>query len=165
MVQDWNTSNQFVDAPQKDASYRMKVRCSANPACASVNGAVAQALVYTGDGQDIRVDMTTGVPRTTAVINWTARPQLSSVDGYDVFRGIIIAYGSDPNLGTLACLAANVPQGPVGSILNVQDAGVLPPLGDIYHYLVGHSSNAPGALDALGLRTNGTIRISPVPCP
>jgi hypothetical protein len=157
-VQDWTTSNQFVDAPLKDATYKVKVRCSANPACASINGAVATSMVYTGDGDDVKIDLTHGVPVSTAVIGWTARPQLSSVDGYDLFRGELTAPAGDVALATLQCLQANIPQGVVGSPMSVQ-------VGKFYYYLIGHSSKVAGAHDALGRRSAGTIRVAPIACP
>ena len=57
-----------------------------------------------------------------------------------------------------------MPQQAVGTNVTAQDPAV-PPLNQIYYYLVGHSSRAAGAFDALGRRTNGTIRVSPVACP
>ena len=167
VIQDWTTSSLYLDAPLKDASYKVKVRCSADPACVSVTGATALARVYSGDGDDVTLTLAHGVPAVSpvAVISWPARPQVSSVDGYDVFRGSITAYGSDPNLGTLACLMANVPQVAVGETISVQDPEIPPLPRQVYYYLVGHSSRASGAFDALGRRSNGTIRLSPVTCP
>ena len=167
VIQDWTTNGLFLDAPLKDASYKVKVRCSADPACASVTGATALARVYSGDGDDVTLTLAHGVPAVSpvAVISWPARPQVSSVDGYDVFRGSITAYGSDPNLGTLTCLMVDVPQVTVGQTIIVQDPEVPPLPRQVYYYLVGHSSRASGAFDALGRRSNGTIRLSPVTCP
>jgi len=165
IIQDWSTSSLYLDAPLKDASYKVKVRCSADPACASVTGATAQAQVYTGDGDEIAVSLAHGTPLTTGVISWPARPQVSSVDGYDVFRGSITSFGSDPNMGTLVCLTANVPQSAVGQTVSVQDPEYPVLLRQTYYYLIGHSSRAAGAFDALGRRSSGTIRLSPVTCP
>jgi hypothetical protein len=143
------------------------VRCSANIACASVIGATAPALVYTGDGEDIVVTLAHGVPNPSgvAIISWVARPQVTSVDGYDVFRGSITAYGSDPNLSTLTCFAPNVAQTTVGQVLSVQDPAIPANPREVYYYLVGHSAKTPGALDALGKRTGGTILVAPIACP
>ncbi|MFI5040561.1 MAG: thrombospondin type 3 repeat-containing protein [Acidimicrobiales bacterium] len=167
IVQDWTTSSSFLDAPSKDASYKVKVRCSADATCTSVTGATAQALVYTGDGEDIVINLTHGTPKSTAILSWTARPQLSSVSGYDVLRGLITAYGSDLTLSTLQCAVADVPQGTVGSVVTAQDATIPPQLSTTtaFYYFVGHSSRAAGAFDALGKRTNGTISVSTVTCP
>jgi hypothetical protein len=165
VVQDWSTSSTFVDAPVKDASYKAKVRCSSNTACASVVGAVSQALVYTGDGNDIVLSGAHDVSvRSTVVLSWPARPQLSSVDGYDVFRGFFNVFNGDPNLTTLTCLSPNVPQQAVGNTVSVSDPAI-PSLGGCYYYLVGHNAKAPGALDPLGKRSNGTILIAPITCP
>jgi hypothetical protein len=164
VVQDWSTNNLFIDAPLKDAVYKVKVRCSANVACVSATGATSQALVYTGDGNDIVLTMTQPSP-TGASINWTARPQLTSVDGYDVFRGFTNAYNGDPNLATLTCFATNVPQAAVGTPLSVSDASIPPGPGiGVWYYLVGHSPKA-GGFDALGRKSTGTIRIAPIACP
>jgi hypothetical protein len=163
VVQDWSTNSLFLDAPLKDASYKVKVRCSANIACASATGATSQALVYTGDGDDIVVTMT-HVTTTTAAVNWTARPQVTSVDGYDVFRGSFEVYNGDPTLATLQCLASNIPQAAVGSTISSVDAAVPPNPHQVYYYLVGHSPKA-GGMDALGRRSGGVIRIAPVACP
>jgi len=99
------------------------------------------------------------------VVNWTARPQLSSVDGYDLFRGILTSYGSDTTLATLVCLQSNIAQTAVGSPIAAAADAANPQLGATWYYLVGHSSKASGSFDSLGKRTNGTIRVAPVACP
>jgi hypothetical protein len=164
LIQDWSTASVYIDSPVKDASYKVKVRCSANTACASVTGATVAAQIYPGDGNDIVLTMATVVPNTSASINWIARPQVTSVGGYDVFRGLLTAYNSDPTMATLQCLASDIPQPAVGAPVSTQDA-TNPPLKDVYYYFVGHSSRAAGALDALGRRSNNTIIVSPVSCP
>jgi hypothetical protein len=164
VVQDWSTSSLYVDSPLKDISYKVKVRCSADPACTSVTGATAQALVYTGDGNDITITVSTGSPTSTVVFNWVARPQVSSVSGYDLFRGQMLMTQRDPNLSTLQCLVQNVPQPAVGSNVTTQDASI-PAVQLIYYYYVGHSSKAAGSKDTLGRRTDQSIRVSPVSCP
>jgi hypothetical protein len=164
LLQDWNTSSVYLDAPLSDATYKVKVRCSANPACASVTGAVAPALVYSGDGADLSISLSHGSPVSIAVISWPARPQVSSVGGYDVFRGILTGYGSDTTMSTLQCVLPDVPQQTIGATVTVQDPAV-PPLTNVYYYLVGHSSNAAGSFDALGRRSNGSIRVATVACP
>jgi hypothetical protein len=164
IVQDWSANNLFLDAPLKDVSYKVKVRCSANPACASTTGATSQALVYTGDGQDIMMTSPPATVSTAVAFRWTARPQVTSVSGYDLFRGQHTNSQRDPNLTSLQCLISNVPQAPVGSMITVEDPAI-PPLAQLYYYFVGHSSRAAGAKDALGRRYDGSIRVSPVACP
>ena len=100
-----------------------------------------------------------------SVISWTARPQVTSVDGYDVFRGSITEYGSDPNLSTLTCLSPNVAQATVGQTISVQDSAVPPNPREVYYYLVGHSAKTTGAFDALGKRSGNIIRVAPIACP
>jgi hypothetical protein len=166
VVQDWSTSSSFVDAPLKDASYKAKVRCSSNTACASVVGAVSQALVYTGDGNDITVSVVhDATVKSTAIISWPARPQVSSVAGYDVFRGFFNVFNGDPNLTTLTCYSANVPQQTIGNTVSISDPDIPPLPRGTYFYLIGHSAKASGALEPLGKRSNGTIRIAPITCP
>jgi hypothetical protein len=164
VVQDWSTNSLYLDGPLKDASYKVKVRCSANVACVSAAGATTNALVYTGDGNDIVLTLTQPTP-TTASLNWTARPQLSSVDGYDIFRGTFDVYNGDPSFTTLQCLTSNVPQAAVGANISIPDAVNPTNPRQVFYYLVGHSAKAAGALDALGRKSTGAIRISPVPCP
>jgi subtilase family protein/thrombospondin type 3 repeat protein len=163
VVQDWTTNHSFLDAPLADATYQVLVRCGADFQCTGTVGAQATAKAYTGDGQDITVMVAPGTP-TQIVLTWLARPQLSSVSGYDLFRGQLATMNGDPNLTTLTCLLSNIPQAAVGSLITRQDAAV-PAFNQIFYYLVGHSSNAPGALDPLGRRSNSTIRIAPVACP
>ena len=167
LIQDWTTSSLYVDSPIVDASYKVKVRCSANTACASVTGATAAAVVYTGDGNDIFLSVAHGVPAVSpvAVLSWTARPQVTSVDGYDVFRGSITGFGSDPTMATLVCLTPNVAQQAVGTTVSVQDPAVPVNPREVYYYLVGHSAKTPGAFDALGKSSSGTIRVAPIACP
>ncbi|MCZ6695170.1 MAG: hypothetical protein O7A63_01395, partial [Acidobacteria bacterium] len=95
-----------------------------------------------------------------------ARPQVTSVDGYDIFRGtfsLLQPGAGDPTLSSLACIEADHPQSAVGSILTAVDANVPPP-NSVLYYLVGHSSRAAGALDPLGKGIDGSIRLGP-PCP
>ncbi|HUD70906.1 MAG TPA: hypothetical protein VMQ62_02990, partial [Dongiaceae bacterium] len=167
VIQDWNTGSVYLDSPIKDASYKVKVRCSANVACASVTGATAAAQVYTGDGDDIFLSVAhVGLPPSTVTtVSWTARPQVSSVDGYDVFRGLITGFGSDPSMATLTCFAPNVAQVTVGQTISVQDPAVPANPREVYYYLVGHSAKSPGAFDALGKRSGNIIRVAPIACP
>ena len=167
LIQDWNTGSFYIDSPVRDASYKVRVRCSANPACASVTGATASALVYTGDGEDIVVSVAHGTPNpsTVAMISWKARPQVTSVDGYDVFRGSITSLGSDPGMSTLTCLSPDVAQAAVGQTIVVPDPAIPPAPREVYYYLVGHSAKTTGAFDALGKRSGNIIRVAPIACP
>lgn len=165
LVQDWNTSNTYLDAPLVDAEYRVLARCSADMLCTSSTGATATAKVYSGDGQDVffTMHLSTG---TISELRWDARPQVTSVDGYDIFRGTYVQFvGDDPNLTSLGCLMADVAQQPVGTQISVLDDGATPALGSVLYYLIGHSPRAPSGLAPLGLWSDGTIRISPVTCP
>ncbi|MFQ5877348.1 MAG: thrombospondin type 3 repeat-containing protein [Acidobacteriota bacterium] len=162
VVRDWTTNNTFLDAPLSDASYRVLVRCSAEFQCTGSTGALATGRVYTGDGQDITVAAvhTAGVG---VLLSWEARPQPSSVDGYDLFRGLIAELNGDPDLATLGCLQPDLPQQAAGSTVSAADAEVPQPE-QIFYYLVGHSSRAAGALDPLGRTSDGKIRLAPA-CP
>jgi hypothetical protein len=165
IVQEWTTNNTFIDAPLKDAVYRVFVRCGAAFQCTGSIGAQTSALVYTGDGADISLTVDIG-PSNRSMLSWLARPQPTSVAGYDVFRGQynVEPAGGDPGLVTLACRVPDIAQQPVGNIVTAEDLA-LPLVGQTYYYLVGHSSRAPGAHDALGKRSNGTIRVAAVACP
>lgn len=165
VVQDWNTSNTYIDAPLVDAEYRVLARCSADALCSSSVGAMARADVYTGDGQDVLITMHPAGGGTFE-IRWDARPQVTSVDGYDLFRGSYASLdGGDVDLSTLGCVTADVPQELVGEQIAIPDGGAVPPLGQGFYFLVGHSPRAAGGLAAVGLRSDLTIRVSPVPCP
>ncbi|MEE8523654.1 MAG: hypothetical protein V3T72_06955, partial [Thermoanaerobaculia bacterium] len=165
VVQDWNTNNTFLDAPLVDAEYRVLARCSADVLCSSSVGATATARVYTGDGQDVILTLHPA-GGTTYELRWDARPQVTSVDGYDVLRGTYVVFvGEDPNLTTLGCLVADVAQQPVGNQVSALDDGAVPALGNAFYYMVGHSPLATGGLAPLGRWIDGTIRISPVTCP
>jgi hypothetical protein len=65
----------------------------------------------------------------------------------------------------LTCLQSNLSQAAIGSPITVLDDGVLPPPDQMFFYYIGHSSRAAGALDAVGRRSDGTIRVAPVACP
>jgi hypothetical protein len=165
VVQDWTSSNNFTDAPLTDADYKVFVRCSAgtNFPCTGIVGASASAPVYTGDGQDIALAVTRGAGGSS-VLTWLARPQTTSVQGYDVFRGQFVAPNGDPSLQTLVCMHGNIAQQTPGTTMTDQDA-TLPATGQVLYYLVGHSSRAAGAFDALGRRGDGTVRVAPLTCP
>jgi hypothetical protein len=164
VVQDWTTNNAFIDAPLVDASYQLFVRCSANFSCTGTVGASSLASVYSGDGADLSLTVTS-LPGGTASLTWQARPQPSSVTGYDVFRGLLTGPSSDPALASLTCFRSDLPQQTIGSYVTAVQDAVLPPFGQCFYYLVGHSANASGARDALGRKTDGTIRVAPVSCP
>jgi len=164
VVQDWTTDNNYVDAPNRDASYSLFVRCSASFACTGTIGSQGSALVYTGDGEDLSLSVGAGTGGATT-LSWPARPQPTSVTGYDLFRGDLAAQNGDPSLGTLSCLQGNIPQQTVGTTVTAAQDAALPAIGHATYYLVGHSSNAAGALDALGKRSDGSILVAPIVCP
>ncbi|MEK7798623.1 MAG: hypothetical protein AAB297_02240, partial [Acidobacteriota bacterium] len=166
VVQDWTTNNAFIDAPLVDAGYQLLVRCSADFQCSGTVGVSAMASVYSGDGADISV-LLTHASAGASSLAWPARPQPTSVIGYDVFRGTITIAtpgGGDPTYATLTCLRPDVPQQALGTTVSVLD-GAVPATGQGFYYLVGHSAVAPGALDALGKKSNGTIVVAPLVCP
>jgi Thrombospondin type 3 repeat len=163
VVQDWTTNNAFVDAPIKDANYQLFVRCSADFQCTGTTGASSLARVYTGDGEDLVLTLT-NAGAGSANLSWLARPQPSSVSGYDVFRGLLTGLKSDTSLATLTCLRADVPQQAVGSTVQITDVPT-PNVGQTFYYFVGHSANAAGGKDALGRKSDNTILVSPVSCP
>jgi len=163
VVEDWTTNNFFIDAPLVDATYQLFVRCSANFLCTGTTGATSPAMVYSGDGADIAINLSV-VSSPTVSVAWAARPQPTSVSGYDVFRGLFTTAIGDPNLATLTCFRWDLPQSTIGSTVSVLDT-VAPAPGQIYYYLVGHSAIAPGARDALGRKSDGTIIVAPSTCP
>ncbi len=163
VVQDWSTNNQFIDSPQTDANYALFVRCSADFNCTGTTGVASLSRVYSGDGSDLSLTLT-HLPGGTASIAWQARPQPSSVTGYDLFRGTITGFPGDPNLATLTCFTANLAQQAIGTNVSAQDA-TPPPIGQAFYYLAGHSSNATGGKDALGRKSDTTIRVATVNCP
>jgi hypothetical protein len=164
VVQDWTANNTFLDAPLVDAGYRLLVRCSADFQCTGTAGSQADVKVYTGDGQDIALAVGLG-SGARSILTWAARPQPTSVSGYDLFRGVLGGGLPDVTLQTLACLQPDIPQPQTpGAAITVEDTD-LPEVGRAWYYLVGHSSRAAGALDALGRGVGGAIRIAPVTCP
>jgi len=115
-------------------------------------------------------DRVTGV--TTA--SWKSRDQslpAATFAGYDAFRGTQADDGSattagvpDTALSTLATLSCNVAQvNPVGSTMSVT-TNTTTPSNTVHYFLVGHNRTS-GANTALGLRSNGTMRIAPISCP
>jgi hypothetical protein len=164
VVQDWTTNNAFIDAPLVDASYQLLVRCSASFTCTGTTGATAMARVYTGDGEDIDVNLTHGSAGSSSMA-WAARPQPTSVNGYDVYRGSAsVTSAGDPTYSTLTCHRPDVPQQALGTTVSVLD-GAIPATGQFFYYLVGHSAVATGGLDALGRKSTGTIIVAPTACP
>ena len=121
------------------------------------------ARVYTGDGEDVFVTLTHGSAGASSMA-WAARPQPTSVNGYDVYRGTITTATGDPTYATLSCLRPDVPQQTIGTTVSVLD-GAAPVSGQGFYYLVGHSAVAPGGLDALGKKSSGTIIVAPTTCP
>ncbi len=163
VVEDWTTNNFFIDAPLVDATYQLLVRCSASFACTGTTGATSAAMVYSGDGADITINLSV-VSSPTVSVAWSARPQPTSAVGYDVFRGLFTMNAGDPSLASLTCFRSELPQQTIGTTVSVLDT-VAPAVGQIYYYLVGHSAIASGARDALGRKSDGTIVVAPSTCP
>ena len=163
VVQDWSTDTNYLDAPMQDAAYQAFARCSASFACTGTVPAQASAMVYTGDGQDLTLTLVEGAGGSATLL-WVARPQPSSESGYDLFRGDVSGPNGDPSLTTGACLVPNIPQQVIGTTVSATDT-LLPAVGHAFYYLVGHSGNAAGALDALGRKSDGTIQVAKVSCP
>jgi len=124
------------------------------------------ALVFTGDSQDITLNLTHAAGTTT--IAWLSRPQTPLVSGYDLYSGTINQGGDagQATLAGLACMSGNVPQpgGSPGVNVTRTDA-VNPALGKATYYLAGHSPLAAGGQAALGRRSNGALRSLPPVCP
>jgi hypothetical protein len=163
IAQEYSANPIYHDSPTTDATYQVIVQCSSNPACTTVTGASQSVQVYTGDGTDVVITVTQVSGATS--ITWPARPQPTSENGYDLFRGTIPATGGDKNLTTLACTQSDIPQQALGTTVSATPDATLPPVASSYYYLVAHSSKAAGALDALGKRSDNTVIISPVTCP
>ena len=156
MVSDYSANAFFRDAASSDATYQVQVRCS-------VNGASQALQVYTGDGDDIRLDLTHDRALGTTTLRWLARPQASPMNGYDVFRGTMPP--KDEALATLTGLQCDVGTGSApGTPLTVPNSSV-PTVGQVIYFLVGHSNPTPGARTALGRHTNGTVQVAPIGCP
>ena len=110
-------------------------------------------------------DRTTGV----ATASWQSRDQSAppaGLAGYDAFRGTQADDGSastagvpDISLGTLTTLSCNVAQVlPVGTTMSVT-TNTTTPANTVHYFLVGHNQTS-GASTVLGLRSNGTLRVS-----
>ncbi|HXU13194.1 MAG TPA: hypothetical protein VN898_14665, partial [Candidatus Binatia bacterium] len=172
LVQDWSAKTSYQDAPTADATYAVQVRCSSDPSCTSVTGAVAGVQVYAGDGSDIVLAVSHDLGSGVTTIGWPSRPQPAPLAGYDLFRGVQADDGSgispmvpDVTLATLAPLSCNVAQAlPVGTNVTVTTTAS-PAAGSAHYYLAGHNHPATGARTPLGLRSDGTVRLAPIGCP
>jgi len=171
VVQDWSGRSFLQDAPESDATYTVRVRCSTDFDCTSAQGATVTVRVYRGDGADILLSTEyvdqSGVTR----LIWPARPQAEPMSGYDVYRGTMSDDGdtetpalSDPGLATLTPLECDVPNGTPGTEIAVSTPET-PATGGIHYYLVGHSSPVTGSRSALGTDSAGRTRIAPLSCP
>ncbi len=157
------------------ATYRLDVRCTADPACSATVD--VQAWQYTGEGEDLASGDadTTGSTGTdagltkglyidhdwgtnTAWLYWTAVPQAyPAVNGYDAWKHTIsgmvtpatdIFAGNQFQGGAFAC---SLPQGAVGTTLSTSDTS-MPAAGSASLYMIGHNSTNTLAAAPLGYR-------------
>ncbi len=170
IIQDFSTNATLKDAPTSDATYQVIARCSSDTACTSLTGATQPVKVYTGDSMDIDIRLTNVLGTGVTTISWTARPQVTPMQGYDAFRGSVINPATsrpDTTLATLVTQQCNVGTAtPVGGTVSVTDNNT-PASGSGLYFLVGHNSSLTDASirTILGRRTDGSLRIAPVACP
>src|SRR6185503_989016 len=108
-----------------------------------------------------------------ATVSWLSRDQSApaGLAGYDAFRGTQADDGSaatvgvpDVALASLTTLSCNVAQAlPVGSTMSVTTSTTTAS-NTVHYFLVGHNQVSGGST-VLGLRSNGTLRVSPISCP
>ncbi|HEV8702312.1 MAG TPA: thrombospondin type 3 repeat-containing protein, partial [Candidatus Polarisedimenticolia bacterium] len=97
LVQDWSAKFFFLDAPERQVSYRVLMRCSSDHDCTSQTGASFDLPVYSGDGAEVTlgvkavvglVDASLGLLYDRAAgattLNWSGPLQAA-----DVYRGAI----------------------------------------------------------------------------
>jgi hypothetical protein len=163
VVSDFSSNAFFRDSATSDTTYQVLARCSVNPACTTLNGASQALQVYTGDGADIRLDLTHDRTSGTTSLRWLSRPHPQPMDGYDVFRGTVPP--KDEGLSTLTTQQCDFGMGvAAGTLLSVPNT-TTPAVGQAIYFLVGHSNPTPGARTALGRHSNGSARIAPIGCP
>jgi hypothetical protein len=163
IAQDFSSNPVLRDSILADSTYKVIPRCSSDLACTSVNGASAALLVYPGDGTDLSLDVTHDRASGLTTLRWTARPQPSPLNGYDLFRGTVPPV--DSSLSTLVALSCDVGTGSAPGTVLTTTTAASPTLGQAHYYLVGHSNNSPGAKDSLGRTGGGAVEIAPVTCP
>ncbi|HXH28635.1 MAG TPA: thrombospondin type 3 repeat-containing protein [Candidatus Polarisedimenticolia bacterium] len=163
LAQDWSSKSFLEDSPTSDATYKVLVRCSSDHTCTSAVGASANLQVYSGDGQDIDLTLTHVRATSTTTLSWIARVQPATMAGYDAFSGSLPGPGTG-NPSALSVFSCNVPQGTLGSPINLTTTAS-PGSGAASFYLVGHRSVTAGAKTALGRTSGGSVRIAPAACP
>jgi hypothetical protein len=167
LAQDWSAKTFFQDSLTFGTQYSVQVRCSSDFSCTSI-GALATGV------DDIFLTMSYDRVTGVATASWKSRDQslpAATFAGYDAFRGTQADDGSastagvpDVALSTLATLSCDVAQvTPVGTTMSVT-TNTTTPLNTVHYFLVGHN-RISGANTALGLRSNGTMRTSPISCP
>jgi hypothetical protein len=141
LLRDYTDNSTFIDAPQNNTRYGVRVRCSSAPSCDSVDGSNAiTALVTvpcpsTGNakavfGQSVGVNKASlagAEPDATTTVSWSASTLV------DAIRGNLITLRSSVGnfTGTvLACLGNNV------SGTSVPSDAVDPGAGGGFYYLV-----------------------------
>ena len=155
-MQDWSSNPLFIDTPVRDATYRVQARCSVDLTCVSVDAVTAanskSIQLYSGDGDDVTLNLTHVRATNTTTVGWISRfqaPQIPQVLNYSVFTGLINSSG-DANLNTLsgaACLgplaARTQPAAGAGQPMSVDEVSV-PALGAARYYLAGQNPTAVG---------------------
>jgi hypothetical protein len=173
VVQAFNGKAFYQDAPDSDATYKVRVRCSTSFACTSLTGATASLQVFSGAGDNAEIPLSIAHNRTTGVttLSWPARVQAPPMMNFNLFRGTRTDDGlpttpsaPDTGLATLQTLACNVPNGAAGTTLSVTNSDS-PALNSASYYLVGHRNTAAGAPTVLGRRSDGSVRYAPIACP
>jgi hypothetical protein len=176
-IQPFSSDRSIVDSPFTSTSYSVEMRCSTLHSC-SATSAVTTVRVYDG-GTSSSIVLRMKDANTPA-FNAVQQDAGIGPAGYDVFRGcvrlgaagttcagqpgLVVAAGNPGVAGNYgSCFAPNIAQAPVGTEITSSDA-TLPPAGNAYFYLVGHSY-APPTLDVLGFTSNGKLRRATVSCP
>ncbi|MBI4169639.1 MAG: thrombospondin type 3 repeat-containing protein, partial [Acidobacteria bacterium] len=194
LVQDWSAKFYFLDAPERQASYRVLMRCSSDFACTSLVGAAVDLPVYSGDGGDVTfgvktaagvLDRSLGLTYDgaggTTTLNWSGPLQSA-----DVYRGaigsgiptgrLIVGDGSYWQLDALDCVLPDAPgtaapgggwNGTSGPLGQAEDPD--PPAGFATFYVVTPQPASGVPLSALGcaapgLCSAGTCELGGGPC-
>jgi len=175
-IQPFSSDRSIVDSPLTDTTYTAVIRCSSNHSCS----ATANATVRVYDGGTSGSIVLSMKDASTVRFFAVQQPSGIGPSGYDVFRGcvragaagttcegqtgLVVATGNPGVAGNYgSCYAPNLPQAAVGAEITAADA-TLPPAGNAYFYLAGHSY-AAGTFDVLGLTSNGKLRRATVSCP
>jgi hypothetical protein len=176
-IQPFSSDRSIVDSPLTDTTYTAVMRCSTITSCNGTSALTTVRVYDAGTSNSIVLRM-----KDASTPAFNAVQQASGIGpaGYDVFRGcvrlgtagttcagqpgLVVAAGNPGVAGNYgSCFAPNIAQAPAGTEITASDA-TLPPAGNAYFYLVGHSY-APPTLDVLGFTSNGKLRRASVSCP